>query len=102
MITPNDLKNIELEKIDFEKLEAEIDESIKNFHGWYPWEEAIIQGEYSVEVRNEIAKKYKENGWKYVYHQTSSENGETAGLTDFIFSNKELEDEHIREKFYKV
>lgn len=102
MITPNDLKNIELKKTDFEKLEAEIDESIKSFHGWYPWEEAIIQGEYSVEVRNEIAKKYKENGWKYVYHQTSSENGERAGLTNFKFSNKELEDEHTINPFYKV
>ena len=32
MITPNDLKNIELKKADFEKLEEEIDESIKSFH----------------------------------------------------------------------
>lgn len=61
MIKPNDLEKMELEDADFEKLEEDIDNSIKSFHGWYPWEEAIIRGEYPVSVRNAIGKKYKDN-----------------------------------------
>lgn len=90
MIKPNDLKNMEIENTNFEELEEKIDNSIKNFHCWFPWEEAIIEGEYSFEIRNIIAKKYKENGWDFVYHQTSSENGERAGLTCFRFSKKRV------------
>lgn len=99
MITPNDLTNIELENTDFEKLIEQIDESIKSYHGWWKWEEAIIPNEYPVSVRNEIAKRYKKTGWKFVYHQTSSENGERAGLTCFKFSNEKLEN---IDKFYEV
>lgn len=103
MITPNDIEKYELENVDFEKLEAEIDESMKSYHGWWKdHEEAIISGEYPVSVRNEIAKKYKEAGWKYVYHQTSSENGERPGLTSFKFSNTELQDEHTKKYYHKV
>ena len=99
MITFNDLTNIELENTDFEKLINQIDESIKSYHGWWTWEEAIIPNEYSVPVRNEIAKRYKKAGWNFVYHQTSSENGERAGLTCFKFSNEKLEN---MGKFYEV
>lgn len=59
MIRPNDLEKMELGNTDFEKLEEDIDNSIKSFHGWSPWEEAIIRGEYPVSVRNAIGKKYK-------------------------------------------
>lgn len=27
----------------FKELKAKIDDGIKRFHGWYPWEEAILQ-----------------------------------------------------------
>ena len=101
MIKPSDLTSMEIENTNFEELEAEIDDGIKKFHGWYPWEEAIIKGEYSLEVRNIIAKKYKENGWHSVYHQTSSENDERAGLTCFKFSTKELDDKYVK-NFHKV
>lgn len=101
MIRPNDLEDIEIKNKLFEELETKIDEGIKNFHGWHPWEKAIIDGEYSLNVRNIIANKYKENGWDFVYHQTSSENGERAGLTCFIFSTKELDSKYIK-NFYKV
>lgn len=33
MIKPNDLEKMELEDADFEKLEEDIDNSIKSFHG---------------------------------------------------------------------
>lgn len=102
MIKPNDLEKMELEDTDFEKLEEDIDNSIKSFHGWYPWEEAIIPGEYPVSVRNAIGQKYKKAGWNYVYHQTSSENGEKAGLTCFKFSNTPLTDKHTVTYFNEV
>lgn len=59
MIKPNDLEKMELGNTDFEKLEEDIDNSIKSFHGWYPWEEAIIRGEYPVSVRNAIGKNIR-------------------------------------------
>ena len=101
MLRPDDLKDIEIESTNFEELESKIDDSIKRFHGWFSWEEAIIEGEYPLEVRNKIAKKYKENGWSFVYHRTSSENGERAGLTCFRFSNNKLGDKDTK-NFYKV
>lgn len=101
MITPNDIKNIEMDNICLVELEKKIDTSMMRLHGWYTWEQAIIEGEYSIEVRNEIAKRYKDGGWKYVYHKTSSENDEKYGLTCFIFSNIELEQKYV-EKYYKV
>lgn len=101
MVTKNDLINMEIENTNFEELEKAIDDSIRSYHGWYPWEEAIIQGEYSVEVRNIMGKKYKDAGWKHVYHQTSSENGERAGLTAFKLSNSPLKDEYIK-KYIEV
>ena len=97
MITPNDIIKMEIESINFNELEKVIDDSIKCFHGWYPWEEAIISGEYSLEIRNVIGKKYKDAGWKHVYHRTSSGNGEKFGLTNFIFSNAILDDRYLRD-----
>lgn len=91
MITPKELEKCDM-KLD--ELEKKIDRSIKNFHGWYKWEEAVIDGEYSVNVRNAIGQKYKDAGWKYVYHRTSSEHGERYGLTHFIFSTEKLDDKY--------
>ena len=95
MLTPKDIRDTEIKQYDFDKLEKDIDESIKRYHGIYEWEEAILDKEYPLSVRNEIGKRYMENGWKYVYHQTSSENGERPDLTNFVFSEvpvKHLED----------
>lgn len=102
MLTPDDMRKIEIKLYDLEKLEKDIDESIKNNHGDYEWEEAILEMEYPLSVRNEIGKRYMKKGWKYVYHLTSSENGERPGLTSFIFSEvpvKHLED---NTKYIKV
>lgn len=101
MLSPEDIKKIDLDNVDLAALEAEIDQSILDFHGWYSYEKAFIYKEYPVEVRNYIAERYKEKGWKYVYHQTSSENGERPGLTDFIFSNEEVSEEIVG-KYHKV
>lgn len=45
----------------------------------------VLDEEYSVSVRDLIAKKYKEAGWKLVIHRTSSELHERSGLTGFTF-----------------
>lgn len=87
MLGPNDFKS----KVDIESLISKIDESMKKFHEWYPWEVAVIEGEPSVEIRNKIAVKYIEAGWNYVYHSTTSEDGERAGLTGFDFSMSPIE-----------
>ncbi len=84
MLGPNDMKN----HYDMDKVITDIDESMKGYHKWYSWEQAVIDYELPVEFRNEIAKKYIEAGWKYVYHITTSENNERAGLTAFKFSEK--------------
>lgn len=51
---------------------------------FYPRVSAIIDGEFSVNDRNEVAKRYlDEAGWHAAFHKTSSENGERPGLTVF-------------------
>ena len=102
MIRPDDLKQMEIKQCDFDKLEKEIDKSIKSNHGDYEWEEALLDDEYSLSVRNEIGKRYMKNGWKYVYHQTSSENGERPGLTLFMFSEIPVKHFENNTKYVKV
>lgn len=92
MVTLNELNNNN--NFNIEAIIKEIDNAIKRTHSWYPWESGIIEDEIPIEVRNEIAKRYiNEGGWKYVYHQTSSENGEKAGLTEFKLSMKPIKTE---------
>lgn len=101
MLSPVELILDEVENTDFKKLEKLIDDSIKRHHGCYPWEKAILEGELSVSVRNEIAQTYKMAGWKYIYHRTTSENGEKPGLTSFMFSEKEIEDKYTK-NYHKI
>ena len=89
MITPKELEERDM-KLD--ELEKKIDSSIKFHHGQHKWEEAIIDGEYSVDVRTAIGLKYRESGWDYVYHITSSEHGDRPGLNYFIFSTEKPDD----------
>lgn len=98
MITPKDIEELDLEEYDLDEIEKDIDRSIKHYHGYYPWEEAVLTTEYPLSVRNVIAKKYHEGGWKFVYHMTSSENNEESGLTSFIFSMCELDEEYAKNR----
>lgn len=93
MITPNDIKTIEAKKVDIDKIIKEIDISITKTHGDYPWEEAIINGEYSDDIMYTILKKYYNVGWKYIYWSRSSEDNERAGLTGIMFSTTPIENE---------
>ena len=87
MLTPTDCKNlIDTDKHKLDMLERKIDAEIRNHHGDYPWEEALLDCELSLMTRNSLAKRYTDAGWNYVYHHTSSENGERYGLTSFVFS----------------
>ena len=76
---------------------GEFNNSFREFHGQYPWEYAQINHEYSVDVRNIIANHYSKMGWNYVYHSTSSENGERYGWTSFMLSMDKLEDRYCQE-----
>ena len=91
MIKPGDFDVTNKKVLD--KLEKEIDESIKSYHGWYDWEQAVVAGVYPVEVRRAIALKYIQAGWDYVYHK-DIHNEECDGygplLTSFMLSNKKL------------
>lgn len=86
MITPAELERYEIESANIEAIIIDIDTEIKKNHGHYPYEEAMLHKEYTQAVRNEVARRYREAGWKYVIHRTSSENGERPGLTHFKLS----------------
>ena len=80
------------------KIDAEIENDIKIWNREGTHVEAIITGEPSLELRDEIAKCYiDEAGWGYVYHRTSSENGERPGLTHFIFTEEPLPEEYVKD-----
>lgn len=74
MITPKELKERDMKLDELEK------------------KEAIIDGEYPMNARNAIGRKYKEAGWNYIYHITSSEHGDRHGLNYFIFSTGKPDD----------
>lgn len=99
-----DMKDLEhklfLEGVDYNKIEQELTDSILEYANKI---NVFLHKEYPIHVRDLIAKRYMEHGWKYAYHITSSENGERPGLTVFTFSNKELpEDDMDRKNSYKV
>lgn len=91
MITPEEAKKIVNKRYNLETLESIIDRKIRENHGDYPWEEAIVDEELPLNVRNNLAEKYSNAGWTYVYHHTSSENNERPGLTYFVFSTEPVE-----------
>ena len=70
----------------------------------YP--EVLLEGELDYSLRNKIAQEYIIAGWKCVAHQTTSENGERAGLTYFVFLTentlKKWIDSNDTEKHYMV
>ena len=85
MITPNELSSSDGYIIN--DIIAEIDAEIVENHHLYPMcDFAILTKEYPKSIRDEIAQKYRDCGWNFVEHRTSSENGERPGLTEFRFS----------------
>lgn len=100
MLTPKEVAQLNDNKYDLETIEKEIDTSIIDFHGFYPWEYASITYELPMNIRDKIAKKYIDAGWNYVYHVTTSEKNERSGLTAFMFSMEKLADKYT--KYYHV
>ena len=93
MIGPSEYQRIKVAS-DMDRLDGvitKIDESLIKTAGnqMYSWVQVIIDGEYSEELRDEVAKAYAKEGWKKVYHRTSGEHGERAGLTTFVFLTEE-------------
>ena len=95
-ITPSDVTHIEMANYDLDHIIQLINEDIIKNHGMYHHEEAILHTEYPISVRKVIAIRLYRAGWKYVYHMTSSENGERPGLTCFILSTKPVSENIVR------
>lgn len=96
MITPYEFEKLQRER-NVDKYIEEIDKRIEEYaaKNMYPWVEIVLEAELSVHERDCIAKAYKSAGWKSVYHQTSTENGENAGLTVFVFLTGKTENVFI-------
>lgn len=84
MISPTEFSQIhDYNENTINKIVEKIDEQLRGSQ-LYDWATAIIEGEYSVSCRDEVAKRYIKAGWYNVVHRCSSENGEPSGLTKFI------------------
>lgn len=91
MIRPEELKNVYAEKL-ADELEREIDRGIRQSHGVYPYEHAVIKGDYSPLVIEMTGKRYKDNGWEYVYYHTI----EDSFVTEFILSTEKIEGDMVK------
>jgi hypothetical protein len=103
MLSPDAIRKMKREKefkdmgMYIQKIDAEMRQDVELWHREGSRVEAIIEGEPSLELRNEIARCYiDEAGWGYVYHQTSSENGERPGLTHFIFTEEPMPEKIVK------
>ncbi|OQB00880.1 MAG: hypothetical protein BWY21_02345 [Parcubacteria group bacterium ADurb.Bin216] len=102
MITPNDVKQLSINRAKIDELVKEVDQSIKDFHGDYPWEYAILMGEYQNEVMDALLGKYFDAGWKYIFWQRSSENSERPGLTGIMLSTSKIDAKYVANKHQYV
>jgi hypothetical protein len=102
MITPGDIQKLDDSKLNLEEIEKMIDESIMDFHGDNPWEEAVIKGEYSDAIMDRICTRYMAVGWRYIYWSRSSETGEKPGLTNIILSAKTPIDEKVTKNMHQI
>ena len=89
MLTPQEAKKLNKQTNDivlFDKICSEIDLKLKTTCFVYEDRmEIVISGEYSKELRDQVAQTYINNGWSNVEHITSSENRERPGLTAMKF-----------------
>lgn len=92
MLGPEDFKKMDEKDYDLDDLIQLIDTSMKNNHGKYIYEIAIVKKELPFQIRNQIAHKYLEAGWKYVYHRTSSEQDNIEGQTIFTLSMYQIDE----------
>ncbi len=68
------LNSISGVQYDIDEVIRDIDKYLFTHHKSHLFcKQAILEYELPVELRNEVAKRYLELGWKYVYHTTSSD-----------------------------
>ena len=83
MLSPEDIKKIEMEKYI-----AKIDESIIHNHGREPeYEYACIPCRSNEEIHKEIAMMYLDAGWTFVYYRYDN----TVGHISFRFSTTAID-----------
>jgi len=98
MLTPEDVQKLDqMSDSKISKLISNIDRSIKHFHGDYPWEYALIDGEYPTPIMDAILKQYFDAGWKYIYWGKSSEHDERPGITDIMLSTSPIDSKYVND-----
>lgn len=95
MITPKVLEDFEVAGLKYDALEAEIDKSVKENHGKFPWERAVLNTSLSMKARDTLAKRYLTAGWTHIYHRAGTMNDENPETTVFVFSMTPLMKECI-------
>lgn len=83
------------EDVDFKGVISQIDAGIEFYKKFLfansKYISVILPGEYSLDMRNKLAMEYLDT-YQYIYHQISSDNNDSYGLSEFIFSNIPLGD----------
>ena len=68
----------------------EVQSLIKSAHSQFePWAQAFVDGNYSVELRDAVAKKFIEAGWNKVCHISNNELGTGRGTVTFVLLTEE-------------
>ena len=87
MITPDDIRKLDQFKYDLNDIENLIDKSIILHHKDSSlYEYAQVYNEYPKMVRDAVCRRYKEAGWKFVYHCSSEDTTDCLEWSRFIFS----------------
>lgn len=97
MITPEDIKSIEEQKI--QDAIKEIDEKIIETHGRYVYDYEFFYTNniFSDDLIKKVGERYQKAGWHYIYYRTNN----LTGVVNFIFSTREL-DEKVVKNFNKL
>lgn len=83
------IKNSDMEMVD--SVAKSVEESlIKSAHSQFePWAQAFVNGNFSVELRDAVAKKFVEAGWTRVCHVSNNELGTGRGTVTFVLLTEE-------------
>lgn len=92
MISPEDIKNIEEQKI--QDAIKEIDEKIIETHGRYSYDYEFFYTDsiFSDDLIKKVGEKYQKAGWHYIYYRRNN----AMGVVNFIFSTIPLDEKVIR------
>lgn len=103
MIGPKYWTERDKEEYELQSIIDKIDDSMSANHGGHFYEKATVKLQLPLIIRNSIAKAYLKEGWKYVYHITSTELGEDLyNSTAFIFSMYDVRSFSDDNRYYKA